>query len=213
MPLAVQTLVVGPLQTNCYLVSGGGSKEAIVIDPGGDPERILQVVEDGGLTVALIVDTHAHFDHVAANAAIREATEAPIAIHRLDAEALARPATLFGFSLGGPASPPADRLLEDDEEIVVGEVTLRVLLTPGHTPGGISLLYEPQPAVFSGDALFQLGVGRADLPGGDYETLLNSIRSRLFTLPDSTVVYPGHGPATTIGAERAGNPYVGTGSR
>ena len=213
MPLAVQTLVVGPLQTNCYLVSGGGSKEAIVIDPGGDPGRILQVVEDEGLTVALIVDTHAHFDHVAANAAIHEATEAPIAIHRLDAEALARPATLFGFSLGGPASPPAGRLLEDDEEIEVGEVTLRVLLTPGHTPGGISLLYEPQPAVFSGDALFQLGIGRADLPGGDYETLLNSIRSRLFTLPDSTVVYPGHGPATTVGAERAGNPYVGTGSR
>jgi len=158
--------------------------------------------------VRLIVDTHAHFDHVAANAAVREATGAPIAIHRLDAAGLTQPPTLFGMSLGGPVSPPADRLLEDDEEVVVGDVTLRVLLTPGHTPGGISLLYEPQPAVFSGDALFRLGIGRADLPGGDHETLLRSIRTRLFALPDSTLVYPGHGPATTIGAERAGNPYV-----
>lgn len=208
MGLRVRTLVVGPLQTNCYLAICEDTQEAIVIDPGADPQRILWAIRDGGLTVRLIVDTHAHFDHVGANGAIHDATGAPIAIHRLDAAALTQPVAFLGVPLGGPPSPPADLLLADDEQIGVGNLSLRVLPTPGHTPGGISLYYEPQPAVFAGDALFRLGIGRTDLPGGDYETLLQSIRSRLFTLPEATVVYSGHGPATTIGAERAGNPYV-----
>jgi glyoxylase-like metal-dependent hydrolase (beta-lactamase superfamily II) len=116
---------------------------------------------------------------------------------------------LFGLALSGPASPPAERLLEDGDEVVAGRETLQVLHTPGHTPGGISLFHAAGPAVFSGDALFQLGIGRTDLPGGDYQTLIDAIRTRLFALPGETVVYPGHGPAPTIGAERARNPYVG----
>jgi glyoxylase-like metal-dependent hydrolase (beta-lactamase superfamily II) len=196
------------LQTNCHIVSCEETKEALVIDPGGHPERILRALQDGRLTVRLIVDTHAHFDHVAANAAIRDATGAPIAIHRLEAEALAQPVALFGLSLGGPASPPADKLLEDGDDLSVGRESLQVLLTPGHSPGGISLLYAPQPAVFSGDALFRLGIGRTDFPGGDLQTLLHAIRTRLFTLPGDTLVYPGHGPTTTISAEQAGNPYL-----
>ncbi|MDI7277224.1 MAG: MBL fold metallo-hydrolase [Anaerolineae bacterium] len=207
--MAVRTLVVGPLQTNCYLAVCTETKEAIVIDPGGDARRIMRAVNEEGVAVRLIVDTHAHFDHVAANGAIHEATGAPIAIHRLDADALTQPVALFGLSFGGPVSPSAQRLLEEGDEVRFGNVSLRVLHTPGHTPGGISLLYEPEPAVFSGDALFQYGIGRTDFPGGDPETLLRSIRSRLFPLPDATVVYPGHGPTTTIGAERLGNPWLG----
>lgn len=208
MALMVQTLAVGPLQTNCYLVGCAETKEAIVIDPAGNAPRIREAIREGGFSVRLIVNTHAHFDHVGANGAIREATGAPIAIHRLDGDALAKPAQFMGLSLGGPASPPADRLLEDGEEIAVGRETLQVLHTPGHTPGGIALYHAPTPAVFSGDALFQLGIGRTDLPGGDYETLIESIRGRLLALPDGTTVYPGHGPATTIGTERTRNPYV-----
>jgi hydroxyacylglutathione hydrolase len=208
MALAVRTLLVGPLQTNCYLASCTETHEAIVIDPAGDARRILQAIREGGLTVRLIVDTHAHFDHVGANGAIHDATGAPIAIHRLDADALTQPVKLFGLALSGPASPPAERLLEDGDEVAVGREMLQVLHTPGHTPGGISLFHAAGPAVFCGDALFQLGIGRTDLPGGDYQTLINAIRTRLFTLPDETAVYPGHGPATTIGAERARNPYA-----
>ena len=208
MGLVVRTFVVGMLQTNCYLASCSETKEAVVIDPGGDARRILRAVEEGGLQVRLIVDTHAHFDHVAANAAVKRATGAPIAIHRLDAQALSQPVALLGVPVAGPASPPPDRLLEDREEIRLGRVVLSVLPTPGHTPGGISLYYEPEPAVFSGDALFQMGIGRTDFPGGDYDTLIRSIRERLLTLPDATVVYPGHGPTTTIAHERACNPYL-----
>lgn len=207
MALAVRTLVVGPLQTNCYIASCTETGEAVVIDPGADARQILRAVEEDRLSVRLIIDTHYHFDHVAANRAVQEATGAAIAIHRLDAEELTKPMALFGLSLG-PAAGPADRLLEDDEEIVLGRLVLKVLPTPGHTPGGISLYCESQPTVFSGDALFCLGIGRTDLPGGDYEVLLRSIRTRLFTLPDTTVVYPGHGPETSIGVERARNPFV-----
>ncbi len=209
MALAIQTLVVGPLQTNCYLVSCTKMKEAVVIDPGDEAPRILREIKKAGLSLRLIVNTHAHFDHVGANGPLHEATGAPIAIHSQDAEALTLPVAIFGLTFKEPVSPPAERLLEDGEEIAVGEETLQVLYTPGHTPGGISLYHILRPAVFSGDALFQMGIGRTDLPGGDTETLERSIRTRLFTLPDTTVVYPGHGPVTRIGAERARNPYVG----
>lgn len=211
MALAVRTVVVGMLETNCYLVSCTETREAVVIDPGDDGERILRAAEEAGLTVRLIVDTHAHFDHVGANGAVRDATGAPIAIHRLDARTLTLPVQIRGLRLGGTVSPPADRLLEDGEEIAVGRESLQVLHTPGHTPGGISLYHAGEPLVFSGDALFQLGVGRTDLPGGDYDALMRSIRGRLFALPEATTVYPGHGPTTTIGTERAGNPYVAMG--
>ncbi len=208
MGLTVRMLTVGLLQTNCYVASCEETKDAIVIDPGGDAEAILRAVEADGLTVRLIVDTHAHFDHVTANAAVQKATGAPIAIGRLDAGTLARPVQIFGLMMSGPASPPAGRLLDDGDEVAVGKESLRVLFTPGHTPGGISLYYAPQPLVFSGDSLFSMGIGRTDFWGGDYGTLIRSIRDRLFTLPDATVVYPGHGPTTTIGEEKAGNPFL-----
>lgn len=208
MGLAVRTLVVGPLQTNCYLVSCEETREAIVIDPGGDAARILRAVAEDGLALRLIVATHAHFDHVMANADLQKASGAPIGVGRADAEELTKPVRIFGLPMLGAPSPAADRLLDDGDEVVVGTEALRVLCTPGHSTGGISLYYAPQPLVFSGDVLFRMGIGRTDLPGGDFDTLARSIRSRLYTLPDDTIVYPGHGPATTIGEEKAGNPFV-----
>lgn len=208
MGLAVRTLVVGQLGTNCYLASCEETRDALVIDPGDDADVILGAIEQDGLRVRLIVDTHAHFDHVTANAAIQKATGAPIAIGKLDAGALSRPVQIAGLLMMGAASPPANHLLEDGEEIVIGKEALRVLFTPGHTPGGISLYYAPRPLVFSGDTLFRMGVGRTDFWGGDHRALIRSIRTRLFTLPDDTIVYPGHGPATTIGEEKRTNPFV-----
>ncbi|MGQ9682574.1 MAG: MBL fold metallo-hydrolase [Anaerolineae bacterium] len=208
MGLRVLVLSVGPLQTNCYIARCDQGHDAVIIDAAGDADVILRAVREQRLAVRLIVCTHAHFDHVGANEAVRAATGAPIAIHRLDAAALTQPVQLFGFSLGGPPSPPADRLLEDGEVLTVGACTLQVLHTPGHTPGGISLYNAEAGIVFSGDALFCQGIGRTDLPGGDPDTLLRSIRQRLLTLPPETMVYPGHGPATTIGAERDCNPFL-----
>jgi hydroxyacylglutathione hydrolase len=209
MALKIVTVVVGPLQTNCYLAVWEETCEALVVDPGADPQRILRALRDGGWTARLIVDTHGHFDHASANSALKEATGAPIAIHALDAPALTEPFAFYGFRSERPVSPPADRYLADGEDVSLGGATLHVLHTPGHTPGGIALYDAAAGIVLCGDTLFRYSVGRSDLPGGDGELLLQSIRTRLFTLPGATVAYPGHGPRTTIGEEKVGNPYVG----
>jgi len=197
------------LETNCYLASDEATGEALVIDPGGNAEIILRAIRSDALKVRLIVDTHGHFDHVLANGALREATGAPIAVGRPDAALLTEPVSLFGQGMGGPPSPPADQFLAGGDEIALGGQKLRVLATPGHSPGSISLYAAEAAAVFTGDALFRLGIGRTDLPGGSLQTLEQSIRTQLFTLPDETAVYPGHGPASTIGQEKRQNPFVG----
>lgn len=204
--MLVKGLVVGPLQVNCYLVGCEETKEGIVIDPGGDAPAILPQIHALGLNIAYIVNTHGHIDHVAANRSVKEATGAPIAIHRLDAPWLTSPQGGLALLLGVTPGPPADILLEEGDEVRFGNIGLKVLHTPGHTSGGISLLGEG--VIFTGDALFNMGIGRTDLPGGDFKTLIESIRSKLFTLPEETVVYPGHGPATTIGREKRTNPFV-----
>lgn len=204
--MIVKGLVVGPLQVNCYLVGCEETKEGIVIDPGGDAPVILSQIHALGLDIAYIVNTHGHIDHVAANRSIKEATGAPIAIHRLDAPWLTNPQGGLALVLGVTPGPPADILLEEGDEVRFGNISLKVLHTPGHTSGGISLLGEG--VIFTGDALFDMGIGRTDLPGGDFKTLIESIKTKLFTLPEETVVYPGHGPATTIGREKSINPFV-----
>jgi hydroxyacylglutathione hydrolase len=200
-------LVVGPLQVNCFILADEKTKDAVVIDPGDDAQDILKVIADKGLRVRYIVNTHAHFDHVGANKAVRDATGAELLLHEADAAVLAAVANQSrAFGMAPVSSPPPDRLLKHGDRIVAGEVALTVLHTPGHTPGGISLL--EQGMVFTGDALFAGSIGRTDFPGGDLMTLVRSIKTNLMTLPDDTKVFSGHGPASTIGDERAENPFL-----
>lgn len=205
--MILETLVVGPLGVNCYIVGDEKTREAIIVDPGGNARDIFDTLRREQLKPVAIVNTHAHFDHLIALTELREKTGAPFWLHADEAQILAGAqlgARMFGFSMAQPK--PADRLLRDGEEVRFGLSALKVLHTPGHSPGGICLLAGD--FVIVGDVLFQGSIGRADLPGGDYATLLASIRDKLLTLPDATVVYPGHGDSTTIGEERQLNPFL-----
>ena len=204
--MIVEKLVVGPFDTNCYIVGSESNREGMIVDPGDKAKEILKKVEDLQLDIKLIALTHGHIDHIGALKKIKEATGAEVAIHADDAGSLRKQPLTIMLGLFYPIPPPPDRLLKDGDSIEVGDLHFAVLHTPGHTPGGICLLGEG--VVFSGDTLFNYSVGRADLPGGNESRLMNSIQTRLMTLPDETIVYPGHGPDTTIGAERKGNPYL-----
>jgi glyoxylase-like metal-dependent hydrolase (beta-lactamase superfamily II) len=184
------------------------TKEGVVIDPGDEPERILAETKKDGLTIKYILNTHAHFDHILANEALMKATGAPLAIHPLDVPLLQTGGGAAAFGMSVPPGPEPDILLAEGDTISFGVHTFQVLFTPGHTLGHVSF-YEPNSGIiFDGDVLFAGGIGRVDLPGGDYETLLNSINEKLMTLPDKTIVCSGHGPVTTIGQERATNPWL-----
>lgn len=203
----VTDLSVGPIGTNCYILACEETKKAIVIDPGDEAERILALLQQKETTPIAIVNTHGHFDHTAANAAMKEATSAPLWIHEKDAfmlPILSETAALFGLNV--PNSPDADAFLTPGQIITVGNIQLEVRHVPGHTPGGIALYTKG--FVFVGDSLFAGSIGRTDLPGGNFDVLLESIRKELFTLPADTIVYPGHGPSTTIGEEIATNPFL-----
>ncbi|MBI2852952.1 MAG: MBL fold metallo-hydrolase [Chloroflexi bacterium] len=205
--MILERLEVGPLATNCYVVGDKASHEGMVIDPGGDATAILEKVAALELNIKFIVLTHAHFDHIGALGRVKDAMKAEILVHRGDAEALSgghRAAAEFGFSM--PEAPHPDRLLGDGETLLLGASDFRVLHTPGHTPGGICL--EGGGVVFTGDTLFNGSIGRTDLPGGDYGMILDSIKTKLLTLPDGTTVYPGHGLESTIGRERRLNPFL-----
>ena len=207
--MILKTLVVGPVATNCYIVGSEPSKRGMIIDPGAEARRILSTVSDLGLTISLIVVTHLHFDHIGALAPVKEKTGAQIAVHEAEAEAgLGIFSRMLSSMTGGTFSQPPkpDRLLKDGDTIEVDGLRFTVLYTPGHSPGGISLYGHG--IVFSGDALFNYGIGRTDFPGCSYEELMDSIQNKLMTLPDETIVYPGHGPSTTIGEERRGNPFL-----
>jgi len=178
----------------------------MIIDPADKAKQILKKVEDMGLDIKLIALTHGHIDHIGALKKIKEATGAEVAIHADDAGSLKKQSLSIMLGLFYPTPPPPDRLLKDGDSIDVGDLHFVVLHTPGHTPGGICL--SGQGVVFSGDTLFNYSVGRTDLHGGSYDKLMGSIQTKLMTLPDDTIVYPGHGPDTTIGAERKGNPFL-----
>lgn len=208
--MILRTLVVGRLGTNCYLVACERTREALVVDPGGDAPDILAAIDALKLTVRYIVLTHFHFDHILAVPQVREHTKAPLAIHELGAPLLAEPPALFRFfSPEVPQGLSADQVLRGGDHLRIGEVDVEVLHTPGHSPDGISLWIAEEKAVLCGDLLFNGGVGRTDFPGSDAATLLRSVRETLFALPDEVTVYPGHGPKTTIGHERRSNPWVG----
>jgi len=205
------TLVVGQLQTNCYVLQS--QSEALIVDPGDEPERILRFVKDIKATPKLIVATHTHFDHVLGVDEVRKATKTQFLIHHDDLPMLqsmqSRVRQFMGFEV--PPPPKVDGYIKDGDSLKVGDETIRVLHTPGHSPGSISL--SGNGYVLTGDALFNQSIGRTDLPGGDLNTLIYSIREKLFKLDDDTTVYPGHGPETTIGDEKLANPFVGKAAR
>lgn len=191
------------METNCYIFGSAKSREVVIIDPGADYDRIRQVLDDEKLTPGFIINTHGHIDHTGANYKFR----LPIYIHKEDADFLTDPTkSLSQFYANFVMSPKASRILEDGNEIGISDIRLKVLHTPGHTPGGISLYYNG--VVFTGDALFDGGIGRTDFPYGGHEKLISSIKNKLMKLDDDVVVLPGHGTKTTIGEQRRNNPWL-----
>jgi glyoxylase-like metal-dependent hydrolase (beta-lactamase superfamily II) len=208
--MILQGFPVGPIGANCFIVGDDTTREVFVIDPGDEPERILEALRSLQARPTALVNTHGHFDHIQGVDAVRRATGAPFWIHEAERDILAqgpaRAKVIFGIDL--PPSPVPDRWLVEGDRLVVGGLTLTVRHTPGHSPGGVCLIGDG--IAFVGDTLFAGSIGRTDLPGADTETLLASIARVLLPLPDETVCYPGHGPETTIGEERGTNPFVAT---
>ncbi|RJQ51340.1 MAG: MBL fold metallo-hydrolase [Nitrospiraceae bacterium] len=204
--MILKKLVVGPLQENCYIVGDKKTKQAIVIDPGDEPDRILDEIKEHGLEVSAVILTHAHFDHVGAAGDIRKGTGAKILMHKDDMEAygLAKEQAFFwGYEMEDLPQP--DGFVDEGDEIKAGNLGFRVMHTPGHSQGGICLYGEG--VVFTGDTIFQGSVGRTDFPGGSIEELRESFR-RLLDLPEDTKVFSGHGPETTIGTEKRENFFM-----
>jgi glyoxylase-like metal-dependent hydrolase (beta-lactamase superfamily II) len=208
----IQPFVLGPLQVSAYVVTEGN--EAMLVDGPDGAERMVEFVRERGSTPVVLVNTHGHADHIQGNGLLKETwPDMTLAIGEGDAPMLVHPMkNMSPLMAAWVKSPEADRLLADGDTVTVGGAAFEVLSTPGHSPGGISLYCPEGPdgtgVVFTGDALFAGGIGRTDLPGMSEETLLTAIRERLLTLPEETVVYPGHGPASTIGREKESNPWL-----
>jgi hydroxyacylglutathione hydrolase len=207
--MIIKMLTVGSFATNCYVVASSSTKQGMIIDPGAEAETILKTVQQMGLSISLIAITHAHIDHVGALREVQEKTKAQSAIHEAEKGFLftAPMRMLTSLGISPVKSPPRpDRLLKDGDFVDIGDLHFQVLYAPGHSAGGICLYGHG--VVFSGDTLFNLGVGRTDFPGMSHERLMKSIQEKLMVLPDETIVYPGHGPPTTIGDERRANPFL-----
>jgi len=200
-------LVIGDLAANCYLIYSEATRNSIVIDPGGDEETILEEIRKKNLNIKYIILTHGHFDHIGAVKPIKEATGALVAIHREDGDHLLNPYKNLSFLMGYECiQTPADLLLEDGSTVMLDDTALTIVHTPGHSKGSICI--QMPGAIFTGDTLFKGSIGRTDFVDGNLEQILNSIRKKLMVLPDETIVYPGHGDSTTIGLERASNPFI-----
>ncbi len=205
--MIIEKITVGNFSANCYIVGCDKSREGIIIDPGDEVDKILDLINKTGLDIKMILNTHAHIDHSLGIQGIKEKLGIDFYMHKDDLtflEHLIDQAQFFGLQAKSP--PKVDRFLEDGDEISFGELETRVIHTPGHTPGGLSFLIEG--SIFVGDTLFAGSIGRTDLPGGSYEKLIHSIKSRLLTLNSNTKVYPGHGPPTSIEIERKTNPFL-----
>ncbi len=212
MPLEIHTIVSMPFAENTYVVRVPRRRDALVIDPGLEPDLILDLLEKERLTPALILNTHGHGDHIGGNAALKQAfPEAPLVIGKNEANLLIDPWANLSGLFGTPiVSPPADQVVVEGDVVDAAGIRLEVLDIPGHSPGHVVLVYRDQPClVFGGDVLFRESIGRTDFPHSNGPQLLRGIRTKLFTLPDDTIVYSGHGEPTTVGHEKRFNPFVG----
>ena len=216
--MILKMLQTGPLEVNCYIVGDEETREAAVFDPGGDAEKILGVLQSENLSLSRIVNTHAHWDHVGGNRELHERTGAPIFLHAEEAPALSAAGTRARVYGCEADESQASGFLKEGDVLSIGAISMQVVDLRGHSAGGLGFVFEgdmesengPQHvrAVICGDALFAGSIGRTDFPGGDMEVLLENIRSRIFTLPDDTLVLPGHGPLTTVGREKQTNPFL-----
>ena len=208
--MKIDYLILGGYQTNCYVLrQNDAAQDCLIIDPGLEADELLDFLDEQKLNPLAVILTHGHIDHIAGVTALRSRfPEIKLYMHKLDANMLSEPVNNLSTMTGaGFTTEPEDVSLQDGDEIDLAGVKLLVLHTPGHTPGGISLYSKQDGVVFVGDTLFADSIGRTDFPGGSMSQLLNSVRLKLFTLPEKTEVYPGHGPATTIAAEKAHNPF------
>ncbi len=209
--MEIKVIYLPQMANFCYMIGDEATRTCAVIDPAFDPEKIMKEVESAGYTITHVINTHGHSDHTSGNAAIIEATGAQLCIHRADADQVTRLLSrVLSRFMGGKGSPKASRILEDNDIIEVGETRLKVLHTPGHTPGSICIYGDGH--VFTGDTLFVGAVGRTDLPGGSMNQLLTSVREKIYTLPEDTKVLPGHDygptPSSTVGTEKRTNPFT-----
>lgn len=202
-----ETIVVGPLETDCYIVHCSETKECAIVDPGADPEKIIHFISESGLMPKVILNTHGHVDHVGANRDMKEKYDIPLLIHEADEGMLNHSIqSQLSFLLGAKKSPDPDGFLEEKKIITVGNSKMEVLHTPGHSPGSVCFLAED--FLLSGDTLFCGGVGRTDLPGGSWGELERSIREKILVLPEELRIFPGHGPSSTVGQEKHSNPFI-----
>lgn len=205
--LNVEQLTVGMMDVNCYLVYDSDTKEGILVDPGDEGSHIMHRIEEEELKIDKIVLTHGHCDHIGAVAYVRKRLKAPLAVGKADAEMITNSGLNLSDALGVPINlAPAEELLCEGDKVEFGSHSLKVVETPGHTPGGISLVGDG--FVICGDLVFAGSIGRVDFPGGDYQTIIDSIKSQVLALGDKTVIYPGHGPKTDVAQEKVFNPFL-----
>jgi len=204
--LFLRRMEVGSFAANCYLVACDETREGVIIDPGAEAKHILSLVEKEKISVKHIINTHGHVDHVGANEEVRAGLGAPILIHEADGEMCKKPHASLAAFVGKVKLAEPDRLLKDGDMIKAGTLEFKVIETPGHTKGSVSLLVGG--VLFTGDTLFAGSIGRTDLPGGSFDEIIRSIKEKLLVFPDETVVYPGHGPESTIGDEKKYNPFL-----
>ena len=207
--MEVRGVIVGVFQENCWIIASPKSKEAIVIDPGDEPEKIFELAKDMGVNIKMIVNSHAHADHILAVNAVKLQYSAPFYMHSLEIDVLAASLSGIYSRLGREEEPPPtlDAYLKDGDKVDVSGLSLQVIHTPGHTPGSTS--FYTNGLLFSGDTLFRQSIGRTDMPGGDGQMIIQSIKQKLLTLPEETIVLPGHMQETTIRQEKYTNPFVG----